>query len=154
MNYYYVNKYKSTKTVFSEIQARTIGQLPIPNISLFDQQYFIEEADEMLVINKNLHELIDKFLHRIQDNLRIKKLTRKLESFYEGDFKDFIAELKKQKVSLSLVQQDEWEPYFKEYQEKILTLKGEIESTDKEIDEMVFELYGLSEEERRVVEGR
>ena len=31
---------------------------------------------------------------------------------------------------------------------------GEIERTDKEIDEMVFDLYGLSEEERRVVEGK
>ena len=50
-------------------------------------------------------------------------------------------------------QQDEREPYFKEYKEKILALKGEIERVDGEIDEMVFDLYGLSEEERRVVKG-
>lgn len=29
MDYYYGNKYKSTKTVFSEIQARSVGKLPI-----------------------------------------------------------------------------------------------------------------------------
>lgn len=29
MDYYYVNKHKSTKTVFSEIQARSVGELPI-----------------------------------------------------------------------------------------------------------------------------
>ena len=107
----------------------------------------------MLTLNKDLHELTDKFLHRIQDNLKIEKLTKKLENFYASDFKDFLAELKKQKISLSLLQQDEREPYFKEYKEKILTLKGEIERTDKEIDEMVFDLYGLSEEERKVVLG-
>ena len=33
------------------------------------------------------------------------------------------------------------------------TLKSEIERTDKEIDQMVYELYGLSEEESKIVEG-
>ena len=32
-------------------------------------------------------------------------------------------------------------------------LEREIEARDKEIDRMVYELYGLSEEEIRVVEG-
>jgi len=36
----------------------------------------------------------------------------------------------------------------KEYEEK----KKEIEETDKEIDEKVYELYGLTEEERRIIE--
>jgi hypothetical protein len=62
-------------------------------------------------------------------------------------------ELKKQKIVLSLSDQDQREPYFKEYKEKILLLKGEIERTDKEIDEMVFDLYGLNEEERKVILG-
>lgn len=128
-----------------------IKTIPIKEILLPEQQPFIEKADKMFTLNKDLHELTEKFLHRIQDNLKIEKLTKKLENFYEGDFKDFLAELKKQKVSLSLAQQDEWEPYFKEYKEKILTVKGEIERTDKEIDEMVFDLYGLSEEERKIV---
>jgi two-component sensor histidine kinase len=77
----------------------------------------------MLSLNKDLHELIDKFLHRIKDNLKIGKLTKKIESFYESDFKEFLAELKKQRISMSLIQQDEREPYFKEYKEKILMLK-------------------------------
>lgn len=37
----------------------------------------------------------------------------------------------------------------KEYNE----IKEEIEKTDKEIDKKVYELYGLTEEEIRVVEG-
>lgn len=32
-------------------------------------------------------------------------------------------------------------------------VKHEIESTDKAIDSLVYELYGLSEEEMRIVEG-
>ena len=33
-------------------------------------------------------------------------------------------------------------------------VKREIESTDREIDQLVYELYGLSEEEIKIVEGK
>ncbi|MCX6698527.1 MAG: hypothetical protein NTV68_01155 [Methanomicrobiales archaeon] len=32
-------------------------------------------------------------------------------------------------------------------------IKRQIAATDKEIDELVYELYGLTEEERKIVEG-
>ncbi len=33
-------------------------------------------------------------------------------------------------------------------------LQRQIEATDREIDQLVYELYGLTEEEIRIVEGR
>lgn len=154
LSYYFVcNTAKSERKLFPKIILEDLRRFPIKEISLKDQQPFIERADKMLSLNKELHELTDKFLHRIQDNLKIQKLTRKLESFYDWDFKDFLDELKKQKILLPLFQQDEREPYFKESKEKILALKGEIERTDGEINEMIFDLYELSEEERSVVLG-
>ncbi len=42
------------------------------------------------------------------------------------------------------------DPAFVEQQEAI---QKEIEATDKEIDERVFNLYGLTEEEREMVRG-
>lgn len=155
LSFYYKNKFTTKKwDLFPEIQTYLYEQLPIKEIPLSDQQPFIERADKMLSLNKELHELTDKFFNRIQDNLKVEKITKKLEKFYEWEFKDFLDELKKQKVSLSLSEQDDREPYFKEYKEKALTLKGEIDKTDNEIDEMVFDLYGLSEEERRFVEWK
>ena len=41
--------------------------------------------------------------------------------------------------------------YFNE-QNKKQRIKAEIEKTEKEIDQMVYELYGLSEEEINIVE--
>jgi len=43
--------------------------------------------------------------------------------------------------------------FFETKKSEIVSLKNQIDTTDREIDEMVFELYGLSEEERRVVMG-
>lgn len=36
---------------------------------------------------------------------------------------------------------------------KVQTLKSQIETTEKTIDKMVYELYGLSEEEIGIVEN-
>ena len=74
--------------------------------------------------------------------------------FYKHDFKTFLSELKKKKVKLMLMEQDEWEEYFETYQKELLEIKANIDTTDKQIDAMVYELYGLSEDEVAVVEGR
>ena len=76
-----------------------------------------------------------------------------MERFDELDFKAFVAELKKQKVALSLAQQDEWEDYFTQYKAACNVLTSQIAATDKEIDQMVYQLYGLTEDEIKVVEG-
>ena len=62
-----------------------------------------------------------------------------------------MAELKKQKIKLLLSQQDEWEDYFNERVAECRELSAEIKATDNEIDNRVFDLYGLTEEERRIV---
>ena len=74
-----------------------------------------------------------------------------LQTFDELDFAGFVAELKKQKIRLSLSLQDEWEPYFNDYNTACNTLKEQISETDKEIDSRVFDLYGLTPEERQTV---
>lgn len=43
--------------------------------------------------------------------------------------------------------------FIEENKQKALALKAEIDQTDKEIDQMVYELYGLTEEEIKIVEG-
>ena len=73
--------------------------------------------------------------------------------FDERNFSDFLSELRKQKIVLSLKQQDEWEEYFNDYKQQCNELSAQISSTDKEIDKMVYELYGLTDEEIAIVEG-
>jgi hypothetical protein len=56
-------------------------------------------------------------------------------------------------MTLSLKQKAEWIEYFDEQQGTVVALQQEIDHTDNEIDRMVYELYGLTEEEIRIVEG-
>ena len=123
----------------------------IPIIFPLDQYFFIELADTMLSLNSQLQEKRSRFLRRVSENFEGIKITTALQTFDQLEFKGFVTELKKQKIKLSLVQQDEWEEYFNQYREACQELSEQIKATDNEIDERVFDLYGLTPEEREIV---
>ena len=124
---------------------------PLPEIP-DNAEMFIEKADKMLFLNKNLQELSQKFQRLLTRKFELEKLTTKLQDWYLLKFSEFVKELKKSKIKLSLKEEMEWEEIFLENKEEAEKIKNEIEMTDKEIDRMVYELYGLNEEEVMVVE--
>ncbi len=148
MNYYYKSHYTDVN-----VKPIYLSKLPVLSISESDQIPFILLAQKMIDFNKERKIKENKFLSRIQSSFELENITGKLQKFYEYDFKTFVGELKKQKVILSLKDQDEWEDYFTSYKQEINTLQAEINKTDKKIDQMVYELYGLTEDEIKVVEG-
>ena len=130
-----------------------IRNIPIPAINLEAQQPFIALAETMLSLNSQLMEKRTRFLRRLSDNLEGLKITTALQQFDQMDFKELMAELKKQKLSIPLKQQDEWEDFFNERVAECQALSAQIKATDEEIDTKVFDLYGLTPEEREIVMG-
>ena len=61
--------------------------------------------------------------------------------------------MKKQKITLKLIQQDEWEEYFNDYRSACHQLSEQITETDKEIDLRVYKLYGLTYDEVLIVDA-
>ncbi|MGB6037488.1 MAG: TaqI-like C-terminal specificity domain-containing protein, partial [Cryomorphaceae bacterium] len=98
-------------------------------------------------------ETITKFLALLQSKFPIPKPSKKLQDWPSLDFTGFLGELKKQKMKLSLEEEAEWMDYFTKKQTEAHALQSEIDRLDREIDEMVYDLYGLTAEERKVVEG-
>jgi hypothetical protein len=150
--------YGSTKIGggYIDLKGSQIENFLIPKLNnLKLQQPFIERANQMLLLNKNLQEVSNKFQRSLQRQFlkELEKLPRKLQDWHELSYADFIKELKKKKIKLSLSQEAEWEDYFLEEQEKAVLLKTQIDTTDIEIDQMVYELYGLTEDEIEIVEN-
>ena len=143
---------KANKGLFPKILVNDVRNLPIVEITLNEQQPFIEKADKMLSLNKELQEISQKFQRMIMREFNLEKLSTKLQNWYLLNFDEFIKELSKVKVKLSLSQKADWEDYFVVEKEKAEILNNEITKTDKEIDKMVYELYGLSEEEIKIIE--
>lgn len=151
------SKYRQTALQggYIELRVNQVQKLPIKKISEEAEHPFIEKADKMLSLNKQLQEAKQNFTNE----LRLEKPTKKLQNFEELEFEEFVSEYakaKKLKFADKLQERNfkqEWQAIFEN--DKILTcrLKDEIAATDKEIDAMVYELYGLSDEEIRIVEG-
>jgi hypothetical protein len=65
---------------------------------------------------------------------------------------EFFAEFAKQNKNLSLPQKSQWLEHFEDKKQKAVDLQNKISKTDAEIDKMVYELYGLSNEEIKIIE--
>ena len=133
------------------VQRNELASLPIPNLVNIEE--FSSFSDTMLSLHKQLQEKRSRFLRRLSENFEGVKITTALQTFDQLEFKAFVAELKKQKIKLSLAQQDEWEDYFNQYHNDCQQLSEQIAGTDREINQRVYQLYGLTEEEIRIVEG-
>lgn len=154
LSYYFVkNTAKSVRKLFPKIILNDLRKFPIKNISSSTQQPFIEKADLMLSLNNELQEQSQKFQRTIQRKFELEVLPKKLQDWYLLTYRDFIIELGKLKIKLTLSQEAEWEDYFTAEATKVNTIKTQIETTDKAIDAMVYELYGLSKEEIEIVEN-
>ncbi|MBR0264126.1 MAG: Eco57I restriction-modification methylase domain-containing protein [Prevotella sp.] len=116
-----------------------------------NQQPFVTLAGTMLSLHQQLQEKRARFLRRLTDNFEDVKITTALQQFDQLDFKGLMAELKKQKIRIPVKEQDEWEDFFNERVAECQELSAQIKATDEEIDNRVFDLYGLTEEERRIV---
>ena len=138
---------------YLEYKVQYLSKIPIKNISQVAQQPFIEKADEMLSLNKELQEISEKFQRNLQREFSLESLSKKLQNWYELSFADFLKELAKAKLNLTLSQKADWEDYFLQEQKKALDCQSKVHTTDKEIDQMVYELYGLTEEEIEIVEN-
>jgi len=153
INFYYQKIVGELGRTFAQVKGVNLDLLPIKVIPIKNQNIFIEKTDEMLYLNKGFRDVFQKFQRTLQRKFELEDLPKKLQDWYLLTYAEFIKELAKKKVKLSLAQEAEWEDYFMSEQKKALELKAQIDATDKEIDTMVYALYGLTEEEILIVEN-
>ncbi len=120
-------------------------------------------AERMLEMNKEKQQEIRGFLGWLEGYLGVKveELTPKtrLQSYYEHDYESLLAVLKKNRKKLAVdpARREPAEALRAEFEgsmKKLLPLRERIERTDRLIDAVVYRLYGLTEEEIGIVEGR
>ena len=148
MGWWLITKYCTQIQNGCQLIWKYFGQIPIPNIN--DRLYNL--VDIMIEKSKALKSLSGKFEKTISRKFELEKLSNNLENWHTLTYSEFLKELKKQKVKLSLSEEAEWEEYFEVEKAKAQAIQQQINETDREIDQMVYELYGLTEEEIRIVE--
>ena len=78
--------------------------------------------------------------------------TNKIRTFHEIEFKELLTEIKSQKIKLNYTQQEELEDYFSNRKQEIKSLQEEQQETDNKIEARISELYGITDEEKKLFE--
>jgi len=130
---------------------------PLPEIPI-NSGDVINRVNYQLDNNQLFESIRSRFSVYLSEQYSIDKLSGKLEAWFKLDFSEFIKELNKaiktaKGTPLTKKDEFEWMDLFEENKKKALDLKTQIDKTDKEIDRLVYELYGLTEEEIQIVEN-
>ena len=159
ITYYHKYQYLDIeKDLFQKILIANCKQLPIKIVSAAEQQYFIEKTDIMLNLNNEFFSVSNRFQKYLSSQFTIDNLPKQLQNWHDLGFGDFIKELNKSikkggGEKLTKMDEMDWMDVFETKKEEAQALKSEIDKTDKEIDQMVYELYGLTKEEIQIVEN-
>jgi type I restriction-modification system DNA methylase subunit len=168
---------------FYDFRRDKVMTIPIPSSLIENESLFEVKVENILDFNLNKIELNNKFQNYLKQKFSLKKLSKKLQNWHEIEFAEFIKELNKAiketnkrkakeaviildeneerhettpyEIILTLTKKDEfeWMELFEDNKKKAQELQSQIDTTDKEIDQMVYELYGLTEEEIEIVEN-
>jgi len=120
-------------------------------------------AKRMLEMNKAKQQEIRGFLGWLEGYLgaKVKDLSpkTKVQSYYEHDYESLLEVLKKNRKKLAIdpARREPGETLKAEFEgsmKKLGPLRERIRQTDGLIDAVVYKLYGLTEEEIRIVEGK
>jgi tRNA1(Val) A37 N6-methylase TrmN6 len=155
MTFYFKKTFNRTEKTFPEIRVKELASFPI--IINKDISSLEKIVDRLLDTNKLFSKLEKTFSNYLKSSLSIEQLSNKLQKWHDLDFLDFIKELNKALKTtgvenLSKTNEMEWMEVFTSKKDEAQTLKSEIEKIDKEIDQMVYELYGLTEQEIDIIE--
>ncbi len=117
-------------------------------------------AEQMIGMNKQKNEEIRGFLTWLEREVdaKIDDLANKtaIKDYHERSFDDFLEVLKKNRKKISADPSDRKTQellgsHYAESISRLSPLKAKIKATDALIDEIVFKLYGLTEEEKEMV---
>ena len=138
---------------YYDLNKKFVEMLPIYPTTLEQQQPFIENANQMLKINNQLKHEFNSFKDWLKHTFGIETLSQKLNRYNELSFEEFLNEVKKKKVNIK--SRENYQTLKEEFENSIVVINPllqKIEDTDKDIDMMVYDLYGLNTDEIEIIE--
>jgi type I restriction-modification system DNA methylase subunit/REP element-mobilizing transposase RayT len=98
MGWWLITKYCTQIRGGCQLIWKYFGQIPIPELN----GELDENVEKMMKLNNELQKITDLLADLLLSKFDIEKLSRKLQNWHELTFKQFLKELKKKKVKLSL----------------------------------------------------
>jgi len=152
MFFYFSSISSSIRGGYYRFKRQYVEKLPIKNIDDELENTFNQKVDSINKLIGSKDDIIKKFTNYVNISYQPLKISNKLYEFYKWEFNDLIKELKKQKVVLNEKVKYELMSLFTDEKEKIKDLEKSISVIETEIDHLVYQLYGLTDEEINIIE--
>jgi len=143
---------KSQYNKLLEIKINQLEQIPIPENLDMNQYNTRNLVSEIIILKKELDTKITQSLLFLTTEYNFKKNSQNLRHFYLLNWQNFISELEKQKVKLSISQKDALLQWFDNRKNELNNLYFKINQTDNAIDQEIYKLYKLSNEDIKIIE--
>jgi hypothetical protein len=154
ITFYHRKKFlEEFKDRFQKILIKDCKEFPVKSITIDRQQLFVSRVNTMRSKSKELQDIKFNFQQLLLNKYDGLKISKRLEDWPSHTFKEFLTELTKQKVKLSLSGETDWIKYYEEQKNLVNSIQEIINNADREIDKMVYELYQLNEDEIKTVES-
>ncbi len=128
-------------------------QVPVPILSPEEKLPFEQKVLALQTLSKGLDTLRQKFLKIIQAEFKPEKINGGLSKWYLLTWEKFQDEIKKQKGQISPQQRFEWIEIFEEKQKEAISVVTEIQTLERQLDNLFYRLYHLTEQEIKMVES-
>ena len=140
---------------YVEAEAQYLEMIALPQFSRKTRASLASQSDAATSAAATRLEIQSAVRHRISADLGDgAKLSRRLEDWHELSFKDFLAEVKRAfKADIKPKARGDWETYLAEEGEKVRALTAEIETAERKIDQIVYNLFDLNADEIALLEA-
>lgn len=136
----------------AETKVAYVNRLPI--IYPENTNLYTIKVDQLLIKNQKKYNIIKDFIEFIELSYSPKKVSGKLWEFYKLEYSEFINELKRQKVKLTETMKFELFNLFKKQKKEIEHIDREINCIYEELDNLIYKLYNLTEEEIDIIKNK
>lgn len=141
---------KGNRSLFPKVVAKDLKGYPIPATSIERQEPIRFAVGEITERVADLQRLASRFEGLVAERFEVALWPNKLSEWWKLGVSAVVKGLK---LDLSLRELDELTEFFESYQERCAGIQAEVNVLSEEIDHHVFDLYGLSEDEIRIVRG-
>ncbi|MFT4245967.1 MAG: Eco57I restriction-modification methylase domain-containing protein [Micrococcaceae bacterium] len=121
--------------------------LKIPIVLPNNSIEFTSLTEEMIALMEQKYSSQTRFRRLIESEFNINKIPNQ---WWTLNFTDFISALK---LNMSPTQEDNLLQIFDKYQDELSTLDSQIQSADRQANQIVYQLYKLTPEEISIVES-
>ena len=150
--FYLKNKGKMQGSNY-QLDIEPLCKIPVAVASQFKQEKIIARVQIMLETNNQINSISTQFFELFTGEFATINITKQLARWSELSWAEFLQAITSQKIDLTAKQEEKWLSRLKEKQAETKKLQLILHQTDNEIDALVYDLYGLNQEEIAIIEG-